>query len=240
MRPPGTVRTDHRDQAPLLGAAADCPISPVPGGRRGGRGGRGGAAGQQRPGGPQAPRHSDTERASAAARGGLPAKGPAATGPHRQARAPQPAALGNASLPRGRDPAVPGPTGWCVTPSRRAAASAVAAAARSMAVAGEPPPPPAAIPSFAVARGLVGRRYSCLVVAPHRRHVALAPRYLGRKRTGIRAQLDAELLRYSERCGWGGGSAGALPGLGGGGGVGLSPPGGPSAAAWAPPRPGPA
>ncbi|NXO59657.1 RPA43 polymerase, partial [Aramus guarauna] len=72
-----------------------------------------------------------------------------------------------------------------------------------MAVAGEPPPlapalPAAAIPSFAVARGLVGRRYSCLVVAPHRRHVALAPRYLGRKRTGIRAQLDAELLRYSE------------------------------------------
>ncbi|NXP52965.1 RPA43 polymerase, partial [Heliornis fulica] len=60
------------------------------------------------------------------------------------------------------------------------------------------PPPVAAIPSFAVARGLVGRRYSCLVVAPHRRHVALAPLYLGRKRTGIRAQLDAELLRYSE------------------------------------------
>ncbi|NXX18251.1 RPA43 polymerase, partial [Podargus strigoides] len=73
-----------------------------------------------------------------------------------------------------------------------------------MAVAGEAPPlapqlPAAAmIPSFAVACGLVGRRYSCLVVAPHRRHVALAPRYLGRKRTGIRAQLDAELLRYSE------------------------------------------
>ncbi|XP_061852642.1 DNA-directed RNA polymerase I subunit RPA43 isoform X1 [Colius striatus] len=72
-----------------------------------------------------------------------------------------------------------------------------------MAVAGEPPPPSpalpaAAIPSFAVARGLVGRRYSCLVVAPHRRHVALPPRYLGHKRTGIRAQLDAELLRYSE------------------------------------------
>ncbi|NXE06435.1 RPA43 polymerase, partial [Lophotis ruficrista] len=82
-----------------------------------------------------------------------------------------------------------------------------------MAVAGEPLPPTpaapplptaaaplpaAAIPSFAEARGLVGRRYSCLVVAPHRRHIALAPRYLGRKRTGIRAQLDAELLRYSE------------------------------------------
>ncbi|XP_061212409.1 DNA-directed RNA polymerase I subunit RPA43 [Neopsephotus bourkii] len=62
----------------------------------------------------------------------------------------------------------------------------------------EPPPPAAAIPSFAAACGLVWERYSCLVVAPHRRHVALAPRYLGRKRTGIRAQLDAELLRYSE------------------------------------------
>ncbi|NWS49623.1 RPA43 polymerase, partial [Probosciger aterrimus] len=68
-----------------------------------------------------------------------------------------------------------------------------------MAMAGPPPSPAAAsIPSFAVACGLVWQRYSCLVVAPHRRHVALAPRYLGRKRTGIRAQLDAELLRYSE------------------------------------------
>ncbi|XP_027306709.3 DNA-directed RNA polymerase I subunit RPA43 [Anas platyrhynchos] len=70
-----------------------------------------------------------------------------------------------------------------------------------MAVPGEPPPPPppaAELPSFAAARGLVGRRYSCLVVAPHRRHIALPPRYLGHKRTGIRAQLDAELLRYSE------------------------------------------
>ncbi|NWI99673.1 RPA43 polymerase, partial [Crypturellus undulatus] len=45
---------------------------------------------------------------------------------------------------------------------------------------------------------LVERRYSCLVVAPRRRHVALPPRFLGRKRSGIRAQLDAELLRYSE------------------------------------------
>lgn len=72
-----------------------------------------------------------------------------------------------------------------------------------MAVAGPPAPPSAAIPSFAVACGLVWQRYSCLVVTPHRRHVALAPRYLARKRTGIRAQLDAELLRYSERCGRG-------------------------------------
>ncbi|NXU04504.1 RPA43 polymerase, partial [Buphagus erythrorhynchus] len=42
------------------------------------------------------------------------------------------------------------------------------------------------------------RRHSCLVAAAHRRHVALPPRFLGRKRSGIRAQLDAELLRYSE------------------------------------------
>ncbi|NXT65916.1 RPA43 polymerase, partial [Chaetops frenatus] len=53
-------------------------------------------------------------------------------------------------------------------------------------------------PSFAAALALVARRYSCLVAAPHRRHVALPPRFLGRKRSGIRAQLDAELLRYSE------------------------------------------
>ncbi|NXH99605.1 RPA43 polymerase, partial [Pachycephala philippinensis] len=60
------------------------------------------------------------------------------------------------------------------------------------------PAPAAAPPSFGAARALVGRRYSCLVAAPHRRHVALPPRFLGRKRSGIRAQLDAELLRYSE------------------------------------------
>ncbi|NWR48851.1 RPA43 polymerase, partial [Regulus satrapa] len=53
-------------------------------------------------------------------------------------------------------------------------------------------------PSFGAARALLSRRYSCLVAAPHRRHVALPPRFLGRKRSGIRAQLDAELLRYSE------------------------------------------
>ncbi|NWZ66251.1 RPA43 polymerase, partial [Acrocephalus arundinaceus] len=63
--------------------------------------------------------------------------------------------------------------------------------------------PAAAAPSFSAARALVARRYSCLVAAPHRRHVALPPRFLGRKRSGIRAQLDAELLRYSERCGGG-------------------------------------
>lgn len=82
----------------------------------------------------------------------------------------------------------------------------------------EPPPAPAlppaaAAPSFGAARALVARRYSCLVAAPHRRHVALPPRFLGRKRSGIRAQLDAELLRYSERCGPArAGGGGARPG----------------------------
>ncbi|RLW11295.1 hypothetical protein DV515_00001577 [Chloebia gouldiae] len=57
--------------------------------------------------------------------------------------------------------------------------------------------PPAA-PAFGAARALLARRHSCLVAAPRRRHVALPPRFLARKRSGIRAQLDAELLRYSE------------------------------------------
>lgn len=55
------------------------------------------------------------------------------------------------------------------------------------------------LPSYAAACALVSGRYSCLAAGPHRRHIALSPRYLSRKRTGIREQLDAELLRYSER-----------------------------------------
>ncbi|PNJ55852.1 DNA-directed RNA polymerase I subunit RPA43 [Pongo pygmaeus] len=54
------------------------------------------------------------------------------------------------------------------------------------------------LPTYAAACALVNSRYSCLVVGPHQRHIALSPRYLNRKRTGIREQLDAELLRYSE------------------------------------------
>ncbi|XP_002751566.1 DNA-directed RNA polymerase I subunit RPA43 [Callithrix jacchus] len=54
------------------------------------------------------------------------------------------------------------------------------------------------LPTYATACELVNNRYSCLVAGPHRRHIALSPRYLNRKRTGIREQLDAELLRYSE------------------------------------------
>ena len=55
------------------------------------------------------------------------------------------------------------------------------------------------LPTYAAACALVNSRYSCLVAGPHRRHIALSPRYLNRNRTGIREQLDAELLRYSER-----------------------------------------
>ncbi|XP_006154539.1 DNA-directed RNA polymerase I subunit RPA43 [Tupaia chinensis] len=54
------------------------------------------------------------------------------------------------------------------------------------------------LPTYAAACALVNSRYSCLVAGPDRGHIALSPRYLNRKRTGIREQLDAELLRYSE------------------------------------------
>nr|KAF6470505.1 hypothetical protein HJG59_019025 [Molossus molossus] len=54
------------------------------------------------------------------------------------------------------------------------------------------------LPTYAAACALLNSRYSCLVAGPHRRHIALSPRYLNRKRSGIREQLDAELLRYSE------------------------------------------
>ncbi|XP_004415619.1 PREDICTED: DNA-directed RNA polymerase I subunit RPA43 [Odobenus rosmarus divergens] len=97
-------------------------------------------------------------------------------------------------------------------------ASAVRAAgnltSRMAAGCSEAPPPKAAsegpvvgqagvllcleLPTYAAACALVNSRYSCLVAGPHRRHIALSPRYLNRKRTGIREQLDAELLRYSE------------------------------------------
>ncbi|XP_027430732.1 DNA-directed RNA polymerase I subunit RPA43 [Zalophus californianus] len=97
-------------------------------------------------------------------------------------------------------------------------ASAVRAAgnltSRMAAGCSEAPPPKAAsegpvvgqagvlpcleLPTYAAACALVNSSYSCLVAGPHRRHIALSPRYLNRKRTGIREQLDAELLRYSE------------------------------------------
>ncbi|XP_053347503.1 DNA-directed RNA polymerase I subunit RPA43 [Clarias gariepinus] len=56
---------------------------------------------------------------------------------------------------------------------------------------------PCLIPSFADARELVPAPYSCLVLHTHRRHVALPPLYLNKKRTGIQQELNAELLKYS-------------------------------------------
>lgn len=58
---------------------------------------------------------------------------------------------------------------------------------------------PCLIPSFADARELVPAPYSCLVLHTHRRHVALPPMYLNKKRTGIQQELNADLLKYSSR-----------------------------------------
>ncbi|KAG9333160.1 hypothetical protein JZ751_013418 [Albula glossodonta] len=66
------------------------------------------------------------------------------------------------------------------------------------AVAGENIAVPCLIPTFADACKLVGTPYSCLVVKAHRRHIALSPMYLKKKKTGIQEQLNAELLKYSE------------------------------------------
>lgn len=58
---------------------------------------------------------------------------------------------------------------------------------------------PCLIPSFAEARELVPAPYSCLVLHTHRRHVALPPMYLNKKKTGIQQELSADLLKYSSR-----------------------------------------
>ncbi|XP_059205122.1 DNA-directed RNA polymerase I subunit RPA43 [Centropristis striata] len=58
---------------------------------------------------------------------------------------------------------------------------------------------PSSIPSFAAASELLSAPYSCLVMNTHRRHVALPPMYLNKKRTGIQEELEAELLRFSQR-----------------------------------------
>ncbi|KAF3707547.1 DNA-directed RNA polymerase I subunit RPA43 Twist neighbor protein [Channa argus] len=57
---------------------------------------------------------------------------------------------------------------------------------------------PSSIPSFAAASALLSAPYSCLVLNTHRRHVALPPLYLKKKRTGIQEELDAELLKFSQ------------------------------------------
>lgn len=58
---------------------------------------------------------------------------------------------------------------------------------------------PCSIPTFAAASELLSTPYSCLVMNTHRRHVALPPMYLNKKRTGIQAELEAELLKFSPR-----------------------------------------
>ncbi|XP_055749413.1 DNA-directed RNA polymerase I subunit RPA43 [Salvelinus fontinalis] len=63
---------------------------------------------------------------------------------------------------------------------------------------GDPGAFPSLIPSFADACKLVSTPYSCLVMDTHRRHIALSPMYLKKKRTGIQEELNTELLRYSE------------------------------------------
>lgn len=57
----------------------------------------------------------------------------------------------------------------------------------------------ATVPSFAAASELLSAPYSCLVMNTHRRHIALPPKYLQKKRTGIQEELEGELLRFSER-----------------------------------------
>lgn len=58
---------------------------------------------------------------------------------------------------------------------------------------------PCSIPTFAAASALLSAPYSCLVMNTHRRHVALPPMYLKKKRSGIREELEAELLKFSPR-----------------------------------------
>lgn len=57
---------------------------------------------------------------------------------------------------------------------------------------------PCSVPSFAAASELLSAPYSCLVMNTHRRHVALPPVYLNKKRTGIQEELEAELLKFSQ------------------------------------------
>ncbi|XP_049607202.1 DNA-directed RNA polymerase I subunit RPA43 isoform X2 [Syngnathus scovelli] len=56
---------------------------------------------------------------------------------------------------------------------------------------------PSFIPSFAAASELVSAPYSCLVMNIHRRHIVLPPMYLNKKKTALREELKAELLKFS-------------------------------------------
>lgn len=59
--------------------------------------------------------------------------------------------------------------------------------------------PSCTIPSFAAASELLSTPYSCLVMNTHRRHIALPPMYLKKKKTGIGEELETELLKFSQR-----------------------------------------
>lgn len=76
--------------------------------------------------------------------------------------------------------------------------SAAGSAGRPLAAAPDAGAVLSSIPSFAAASELLSARYSCLVVNTHRRHVCLPPAYLAKKRTGIRSELHAELLKFSQ------------------------------------------
>lgn len=58
---------------------------------------------------------------------------------------------------------------------------------------------PCSIPSFAAASELLSAPYSCLVMNTHRRHISLPPMYLNKKKTGLQEELQAELLKFSQR-----------------------------------------
>uniref|UniRef100_A0A673HDF1 DNA-directed RNA polymerase subunit n=1 Tax=Sinocyclocheilus rhinocerous TaxID=307959 RepID=A0A673HDF1_9TELE len=75
--------------------------------------------------------------------------------------------------------------------------STIAQISRGNVAGGVSAPVPCLIPSFADAVKLLSARYSCLVLDSHRRHIALPPQYLRKKRTGIQEELNAELLKFS-------------------------------------------
>lgn len=54
------------------------------------------------------------------------------------------------------------------------------------------------IPSFAAASELLSAQYSCLVLNTHRRHITLPPVYLNKKKSGIRGELQTQLLKFSQ------------------------------------------
>lgn len=90
-------------------------------------------------------------------------------------------------------PRVEDDSGHVKTSEPKPAGDSSSSAARAGAVAA------CSIPSFAAASELLSAPYSCLVMTAHRRHLSLPPVFLHKKRTGIREELQAELLRFSHR-----------------------------------------